>query len=43
MDLDTGNGVTKYEVIILSDQNKVYEVEINATTGKVMKVEQEND
>lgn len=43
VDLDTDNGVQKYEVIILTDQNEVYEVEINANTGKVIKVEKEND
>ena len=43
VDLDTDNGITKYEVIILTDQNKVYEVEINANSGEVIKIEQEND
>lgn len=43
VDIDTDNGVMKYEVIIITDQNKVYEVEINANTGQVIKVEQEND
>lgn len=43
IDLDTDNGVQKYEVIIVTDQNEVYEVEINANTGQVIKVEKEND
>jgi len=43
VDLDKDDGIMKYEVIILSDQNKIYEVEINANTGEVIKVEQEND
>lgn len=43
VDLDTDNGILKYEVIIMTDQNEVYEVEINANTGQVIKVEKEND
>ena len=43
IDLDTDNGVQKYEVIIVTDQNEVYEVEINVNTGQVIKVEKEND
>jgi uncharacterized membrane protein YkoI len=43
VELDTDNGVTKYEVIIITDQNEVYEVEINAANGQVLKVEKENN
>ncbi|RKD21142.1 hypothetical protein BEP19_15270 [Ammoniphilus oxalaticus] len=43
VDLDRDDGVLKYEVIILTDKDQVYEVEINANTGQVIKVEQEND
>lgn len=43
IDMDTDNGVLKYEVIIITDQNEVYEVEINANTGQVIKVEKENN
>ncbi|MDG0874090.1 PepSY domain-containing protein [Paenibacillus thiaminolyticus] len=42
VDLDTDTGKIKYEVIIMTDQNKVFEVEIDAQTGKVLKVEQED-
>lgn len=42
VDLDSENGKLKYEVIIMTDQKKVYEVEIDAGTGKVLKVEQED-
>ncbi|MGZ0051608.1 PepSY domain-containing protein [Brevibacillus gelatini] len=42
VELDTENGVLVYEFIILTDQNQVYEVEVNAETGKVMKVERED-
>ncbi|MGM0710491.1 PepSY domain-containing protein [Brevibacillus parabrevis] len=38
----TENGVLVYEFIIMTDQNQVYEVEVNAETGKVMKVERED-
>lgn len=41
MDLD--NGVFKYEIFILTPQNLIYEVEIAAKTGQVLKIEQEND
>ena len=43
VDLDMENGVLVYEVYILTAQNRVYEVEINARTGRIIKVEQEND
>ncbi|MFL1677125.1 PepSY domain-containing protein [Paenibacillus dendritiformis] len=42
VDLDTDDGKIKYEVIIMTDQNKVFEVEVDAQTGKVLKVEQED-
>ncbi|MCY9580354.1 PepSY domain-containing protein [Paenibacillus alvei] len=42
IDLDSDNGMLKYEVIVMTDQGKVYEVEIDAGTGKVLKVEQED-
>ncbi|MCP1145474.1 PepSY domain-containing protein [Lysinibacillus endophyticus] len=43
VDLDMDNGVLKYEVYVLTMQNKMYEVKINARTGRIIKVEQEND
>ncbi|HWK21497.1 MAG TPA: PepSY domain-containing protein [Ureibacillus sp.] len=43
VDLDMDNGVFKYEVYIMTPQNRVYEVEINAKTGRIIKVEQEDD
>ncbi|MCU7741291.1 PepSY domain-containing protein [Priestia megaterium] len=43
VDLDSDDGVMKYEVLIMTDKNQIYEVEINANTGAVIKVEQEND
>jgi len=41
--MDMENGVLIYEVYIFSFQNKMYQVEINAKTGRILKVEQEND
>ncbi|RKQ20134.1 PepSY domain-containing protein [Ureibacillus endophyticus] len=43
VDLDMDNGVLNYEVYVLTMQNKMYEVKINARTGRIIKVEQEND
>ena len=43
MDLEMDHGVLKYEVYILTMENRMYEVEINARTGRILKVEQEND
>lgn len=41
IDLDRDDGILKYEIIVITKQNEVYEVEINANTGKVIKVEKE--
>lgn len=43
VDLDMENGILVYEVYILTAENRVYEVEINAKTGRILKVEQENE
>ncbi|MCM3771379.1 PepSY domain-containing protein [Priestia aryabhattai] len=43
IDLDSDDGVIKYEVLIMTDKNQIYEVENNASTGAVIKVEQDND
>ncbi|MGE7588028.1 PepSY domain-containing protein [Peribacillus sp. NPDC101480] len=39
---DMEHGVLVYEFFILTNQNRIYEVEINAKTGKIMKVEEED-
>ncbi len=41
MDMENGNLV--YEIFILTSQNKIYEVEVNARTGVIRKIEEEND
>ncbi|WP_162595858.1 PepSY domain-containing protein [Bacillus sp. CGMCC 1.16541] len=41
VELDTENGVQVYEVDVKS-QNQVFEVTIDASTGKVLKVEKED-
>lgn len=43
VDLDMENGILVYEVYIMTPQSRVYEVEINARTGRIVKVEQEKD
>lgn len=41
VEIETENGVQKYEVYIKTSTD-MYEVEIDATTGKVLKVEKED-
>lgn len=43
VDMDLENGVLVYEIFILTPDNRIVEVEIIAKTGKILKVEQEND
>ena len=43
VDLDMENGNLIYEVYILTPQNRMYQVEIHAKTGRILKVEQEHD
>jgi len=43
VDMDLENGVLVYEVFILTADNRIFEVEILAKSGKIIKVEQEND
>lgn len=43
VDMDLENGVLVYEVFILTPDNRIFEVEIAAKTGRILKVEQEND
>ena len=42
-DMDMDNGTLVYEVFILTSQNRIYEVEVNAKTGIIRKIEEEND
>ncbi|WP_342532829.1 PepSY domain-containing protein [Lysinibacillus sp. FSL K6-0057] len=41
--MDMENGILVYEIFILTAQNKIYEVEVNAKTGAIRKIEEEND
>ncbi|MFJ7950648.1 PepSY domain-containing protein [Lysinibacillus sp. NPDC096418] len=41
--LDMENGVLVYEIFILTPQNRIYEVEVNAKTETIRKVEEGND
>ncbi len=43
VDLDMENGILVYEVFILTMYNKIYEVEVNAKTGRIVNIEEEND
>jgi uncharacterized membrane protein YkoI len=43
VDLDLENGVLVYEVFIMTAQGKIFEVEILAKNGKILKIDQEND
>lgn len=43
VDLDMENGILIYEVYIMTPQNRMYQVEINARNGNILKVDREND
>ncbi|MCP3739396.1 PepSY domain-containing protein [Rossellomorea sp. BNER] len=43
VDMDLENGVLVYEVFILTPENQIFEVEILAKSGRILKIEQEND
>ncbi|GGJ81845.1 hypothetical protein GCM10007063_00320 [Lentibacillus kapialis] len=42
VDMDLEHGVLVYEIFILTSQNMVYEVEVNANNGNIIKIEQED-
>ena len=42
VNMDLEHGVFVYEIFILTSQNRVYEVEVNANNGNIIKVEQED-
>ncbi|SEM01368.1 Peptidase propeptide and YPEB domain-containing protein [Paenisporosarcina quisquiliarum] len=43
VDLDMEDGILVYEVFIMTSNNQIFEVEIHARTGNILKIEQEND
>ena len=43
VDLDMEDGLLVYEVFIMTQNNQIFEVEIHARAGNVMKIEQEAD
>ncbi|MEG9295019.1 PepSY domain-containing protein [Mangrovibacillus sp. Mu-81] len=43
VDMDLENGVLVYEVFILTSENRIFEVEILAKSGKIIKIDEEND
>ncbi|GAA0595195.1 hypothetical protein GCM10009001_09150 [Virgibacillus siamensis] len=42
VDMDLEHGVFVYEIFILTSENRVYEVEVNGSTGNIIKVELED-
>ncbi|HEY4552136.1 MAG TPA: PepSY domain-containing protein [Bacillaceae bacterium] len=43
VDVELEHGVLVYEVYILTQQNRVFEVNVLARTGRILKVEEEDD
>lgn len=43
VDMEMENGVLVYEFFILTPQNRIYEVEVNSRTGRIIKIEEEDD
>ncbi len=43
VDMDLENGVLVYEVFVMTPQGMIFEVEILAKNGKIIKIDQEND
>jgi len=43
VDMEMERGVLVYEIFILTPQNRIYEVEVSARTGAILKIELEND
>ncbi|MCF2719802.1 MULTISPECIES: PepSY domain-containing protein [Paenibacillus] len=41
--MDLENGIFIYEIFILTPQNKIFEVEVVAKTGRIIKIEEEDD
>ncbi|MGN7485756.1 PepSY domain-containing protein [Priestia megaterium] len=43
VDMEMEDGMLVYEIFILTSQNRIYEVEISGRTGRILKIEKEND
>lgn len=41
--MDMENGILIYEIFILTPQNRIYEVEVAARNGRILKIEEENE
>ncbi|MGG3308427.1 PepSY domain-containing protein [Paenibacillus lautus] len=41
--MDLEHGVLVYEILILTSDNRLFEVEILAKSGRILKVEEEDD
>lgn len=43
VDMDLEHGVMVYEIFILTSNNRLFEVEILARSGRILKIEEEDD
>lgn len=43
VDMEMENGTLIYEFFILTQQNRIFEVEVNSRTGRIIKIEEEDD
>ncbi|MBP1895498.1 putative membrane protein YkoI [Paenibacillus lactis] len=43
VDMELEHGVLVYEVFILTSENRLFEVEVLAKSGRILKIEEEDD
>lgn len=43
VDLDMVDGLLVYEVFIMTSSNQIFEVDVHARTGNILKIEREED
>ena len=43
VDMEIEHGVLVYEVFIVTAQNRIFEVQVLARNGRILKIEQEDD
>lgn len=42
LDMDLDDGMLKYEIFIMTQENRIYEVEVAAKNGAIIKIEEED-
>lgn len=42
VDMEMENGTLIYEFFILTQQNRIFEVEVNSRTGRIIKIEEDD-